>query len=73
MSNTLQEILWYRGTIEEQVAAVVENKVKCINKAVSAKEQWASLFAPNISDDLGDVDKDTDDDIDYGVDEGMLE
>jgi len=73
MSNTLQEILWYRGTIEEQVAAVVENKVKCINKAVSAKEQWASLFAPNVSDDLGDVDEDTDDDIDYGVDEGMLE
>ena len=72
MSNTLQEVLWYRNTIEERVAAVVKNKVKCINKAVSAKEQWASLFAPDIDDDLGNVDKDTDDEIDYGVDEGML-
>jgi SNF2 family DNA or RNA helicase len=73
MSNTLQEILWYRNTIEEQVAAVVKNKVSCINKAVTAKEQWASLFAPDVGDDLGNVDKDTDDEIDYGVDEGMLE
>ena len=73
MSNTLQEVLWYRNTIEERVAAVVENKVRCINKAVSAKEQWASLFAPDVDDDLGNVDKDTDDEIDYGVDEGMLE
>ena len=72
MSNTLQEILWYRNTIEEQVAAVVKNKVRCINKAVTAKEQWASLFAPDVGDDLGNVDKDTDDEIDYGVDEGML-
>jgi SNF2 family DNA or RNA helicase len=72
MSDTLQEILWYRSSIEEQVAAVVKNKVSCINKAVSAKEQWASLFAPDVSDDLGNVDKDADDEIDYGVDEGML-
>ena len=73
MSNTLQEILWYRGTIEEQVAATVENKVSCINRAVAAKEQWASLFAPNVDDDLGNVDGNADDDYDYGLDEGMLE
>jgi SNF2 family DNA or RNA helicase len=72
-SNTLQEVLWYRNTIEERVAAVVENKVKCINKAVSAKEQWASLFAPNLDDELGNVDTDIDDDVDYGIDEGLLE
>ena len=72
-SNTLQEVLWYRDTIEERVAAVVENKVKCINKAVSAKEQWASLFAPNVDDDLGNVDADTDSEVDYGLDEGLLQ
>ena len=72
-SNTLQEVLWYRNTIEERVAAVVENKVKCINKAVSAKEQWASLFAPNVDDDLGNVDADTDSEVDYGLDEGLLQ
>ena len=38
-SNTLQEVLWYRDTIEERVAAVVENKVKCINKAVRSQNQ----------------------------------
>jgi len=72
-SNTLQEVLWYKDTIEERVAAVVENKVKCINKAVSAKEQWASLFAPNVDDDLGNVDADTDSEVDYGLDEGLLQ
>ena len=72
-SNTLQEVLWYRNTIEERVAAVVENKVKCINKAVSAKEQWASLFAPNVDDELGNVDADTDSEVDYGLDEGLLQ
>jgi SNF2 family DNA or RNA helicase len=72
-SNTLQEVLWYRNTIEERVAAVVQNKVACINKAVTAKEQWASLFAPNVDDELGDVDTDADNEIDYGLDEGMLE
>ena len=71
-SNTLQEILWYSGTIEEQVAHVVENKVKCINKAVSAREQWASLFAPHNNDDeLGNVDEGADDEQDYGMDEGL--
>jgi len=73
MSNTLQEVLWYRNTIEERVAAVVKNKVRCINKAVSAKEQWASLFSPDIQDDYGNVDKDTDDEIDYGMDGGLLD
>lgn len=72
-SNTLQEVLWYKDTIEERVAAVVENKVKCINKAVSAKEQWASLFAPSVDDDLGNVDADTDSEVDYGLDEGLLQ
>jgi superfamily II DNA or RNA helicase len=71
-SNTLQEVLWYKNTIEERVAAVVENKVKCINKAVSAKEQWASLFAPSVDDELGVTD-DVDDEIDHGIDEGLLE
>jgi SNF2 family DNA or RNA helicase len=73
MSNTLQEVLWYRNTIEERVAAVVKNKVRCINKAVTAKEQWASLFAPDVGDDLGNVDKDADDEIDYGMDGGLLD
>ena len=73
MSNTLQEILWYRGTIEEQVAAVVENKVKCINKAVSAKEQWSSLFAPDVDDELGNVNEGGDEDEDHTLDEGMFE
>ena len=72
-SNTLQEVIWYKGTIEERVAAVVRNKVACINKAVTAKEQWSSLFAPDIDDDLGSVDKDDDEETDHTLDEGMFE
>lgn len=70
-SSTRQEILWYSGTIEERVAEVVENKVKCINKAVAAKEQWASLFTPD--DDMTGARDDVDDDEDFTLDEGMLE
>ena len=72
-SNTLQEVIWYRNTIEERVAAVVQNKVACINKAVTAKEQWSSLFAPDVEDDLGNVNDDDDDDEDHTLDEGMFE
>jgi SNF2 family DNA or RNA helicase len=72
-SNTLQEVIWYRNTIEERVAAVVQNKVACINKAVTAKEQWSSLFAPDVDDELGNVNEDEDEDEDHTLDEGMFE
>ena len=72
-SNTLQEVILYKGTIEERVAAVVKNKIACINKAVTAKEQWSSLFAPDIDDDLGSVDKEDDEETDHTLDEGMFE
>jgi len=69
----LQEVIWYRNTIEERVAAVVQNKVACINKAVTAKEQWSSLFAPDVDDELGNVNEDEDEDEDHTLDEGMFE
>ena len=69
----MQEVIWYKGTIEERVAAVVKNKVACINKAVTAKEQWSSLFAPDEEDDLGSVNDDDDEETDHTLDEGMFE
>ena len=75
LSDTTQEILWYRNTIEGDVASVVQQKTRCLNKAVQAREQWATLFVPkedNLGSDLGDVDADRDADTDYSLDAGLL-
>lgn len=44
LSPTLQEILWYGDTIEDDVKARVELKTKCLSKAVTAKETFTDIF-----------------------------
>lgn len=57
LSTTTQEILWYAETIEERVKQVVQNKVKCLSKAVTAKEQFVSIFEKGIEADLDEQDE----------------
>lgn len=74
-SDTQQDIIWYEDTVEETVAGVVENKVRCINRAVAAKEQWSSLFAPADLDATDSPVEQTDDDDDTqftDLDEGLF-
>lgn len=54
LSPTVQEILWYGDTIEDKVKLVVERKVKCLSKAITAKEQFIGLFERETADELDD-------------------
>lgn len=40
MSNTIQTILFFRGTIEERVAAIVSQKLRCLRHVTRTKESW---------------------------------
>lgn len=40
LSDTLQTILFYRGTIEERVSLIVAAKLKCLSKVVRQRESW---------------------------------
>lgn len=51
LSVTTQEILWYAETVEADVKVVVQNKVKCLSKAVTAKEQFIHTFEKSIDED----------------------
>jgi superfamily II DNA or RNA helicase len=44
MSTTHQEIIWYKDTIEEQVAAKVATRFSCLGEIVGKKENWVNIF-----------------------------
>lgn len=44
LSDTPQIVVFYRGTIEEHVAARVSMKLKCLSKFVRQRESWESVI-----------------------------
>ena len=44
-STTYQYIVWYKGTIEETVAAKVKKKCSSLRQVVGEKEDWTTAFA----------------------------
>jgi len=44
LSDTVQTVLFYRGTIEEQVADKVAIKLKCLDQIVASRESWADIL-----------------------------
>ena len=44
ISDTTQDVIWYKNTIEEKVCERVEAKLGCINASVGAKENWVNVF-----------------------------
>lgn len=44
LSETPQSIVFYRGTIEESVNAIVSFKLRCLKKVVRSNEAWESLI-----------------------------
>lgn len=55
ISTTHQDIVWFRGTIEEEVAAKVSRKLSCLSELVSKKETWSGVFSRQI--DLDNVEE----------------
>lgn len=44
LSDTIQRLIFYKGTIEEKVARKVGNALKCLKKVVRNKESWESMI-----------------------------
>jgi hypothetical protein len=48
LSDTPQTIVFYRGTIEERVAAIVSLKLRCLRKVVRSHESWESCVVGGV-------------------------
>lgn len=44
LSDTIQEMVFYRGTVEESVAERVAVKLKCLRAVVSQRESWSDIL-----------------------------
>jgi hypothetical protein len=44
LSDTLQTLVFYKGTIEVAVAAIVSAKLKCLKKVVRQRETWEDMI-----------------------------
>jgi len=44
LSNTIQNFLYFRGTVEEEQAFVVTHRLKCLSKVVRQHENWMDLI-----------------------------
>jgi len=44
LSNTIQQFLYFRGTVEEDQAFVVTHRLKCLSKVVRQWETWQDLI-----------------------------
>lgn len=49
LSDTPQLMIFYRGTIEERIAAIVSMKLKCLTKVIRQKESWEDVIVSNKS------------------------
>lgn len=55
VSTTHQDIVWFRGTIEEEVAQKVARKLKSMSSLVRTKETWTDVFSRRV--DLNDIEE----------------
>jgi len=73
LSNTRQTLMFFRGTIEEKVAAIYSVKLKCLSRVVRNRESWEDVIlcsneedreaaAMKYLQDTGNVAVDTDED-----------
>lgn len=47
LSNTPQYLVYYRHTVEEDVARIVSAKLKCLSKVVRQREKWEDVIISN--------------------------
>ena len=47
MSETIQTMLFYKGTIEEHIADRVSEKLKCLQEVVRQRESWEDVIVEN--------------------------
>ncbi len=50
LSDTPQVVIFYGGTIEERVAAIVSQKLRCLREVVRTRESWEECIVNHHSD-----------------------
>lgn len=50
LSDTTQVVIFYQGTIEERVAAIVSQKLRCLREVVRTRESWEECIVNHHSD-----------------------
>jgi hypothetical protein len=48
LSNTKQELLFYKGTIEDDVSKIVAQKLRCLSRVVKMKESWQDVVVGGV-------------------------
>jgi hypothetical protein len=48
LSNTNQELVFYRSTVEEDVARIVAQKLRCLSKVVRMREKWEDVIVGGV-------------------------
>lgn len=56
LSDTKQIVIFYRGTIEERVAAIVSQKLRCLKEVVRTRESWEEVIVTKHSDETPLID-----------------
>jgi hypothetical protein len=51
LSNTHQELVFYRNTVEEDVARIVAQKLRCLKKVVRMREKWEDVIVGGVRAD----------------------
>lgn len=51
LSNTHQELVFYRNTVEEDVARIVAQKLRCLSRVVRMREKWEDVIVGGVSAD----------------------
>lgn len=72
LSVTEQFLLFYRGTIEQDVAAITSQKLRCLGKVVRQREDWQDIITSGgatKSKHMMDIPDDDPDELEEGEDE----
>jgi len=65
LSNTEQFLIFYNGTIENDVARIVSKKLRCLSKVVKTREKWSDIITDGrakVTDHLIDLPDDVEGD-----------
>jgi hypothetical protein len=55
LSTTYQDVVWFRDTIEEDVAAKVQIKMGSLKEVVSRRETWVDLFSAKSKEEMKEI------------------
>lgn len=52
MSDTVQTLIFYKGTIEEHISAKVSQKLRCLREVVRQRESWEDMICEEVNNQI---------------------